>query len=155
MGAAEQYADVADGQDALGADLGLRQGRLAPPAEDDALVEPAEVVGEEVEFDVLEPGVDQLAHLPSAEDLAHRADEHEDAARHEEIDRVAEEGDLLPTAPSELVVEGRIQVNHRERVPRDAGRLEAARAEQADPGMGLGDDGGAAGVQLDGEDVAR
>jgi hypothetical protein len=37
-GSGRAIADVANGQDALGADLDLRQGRLAPSAEDDALV---------------------------------------------------------------------------------------------------------------------
>src|SRR5208337_4681690 len=44
-GGGRAIADVADSENVPGSDLGLWQGRLATPAEDDALVEPAALVG--------------------------------------------------------------------------------------------------------------
>ena len=146
--------DAAARQDAFLEDQLVRQRRLATAAKHDALAELPAVIGEEIKLDLVEPGIEQLAHPTFAEDLVDRADQDEDAAGDEQIDRLSKEAGLLPSSTAELVIERRIEVHERERVPRDAGRLEAARAEQPHVGVSLRDPGSPAGVQLDREDVA-
>ncbi len=66
---------------------------------------------------------------------------------------MAEKRDLLATAGAELIVERWVEVDQRERVPRDAGSLEAARSEEPNVGVSLCDPGSPAGVQLNRENV--
>ena len=91
--------DAAARQDAFLQDQLVCQRRLATAAEHNALAVGPEVIGEEVKFDLLETRVKQLAHLTLPENLADRADQDQDAAGHQEVDRLAEEAGLLPTSP--------------------------------------------------------
>jgi hypothetical protein len=85
--------------------------------------------------------------------LVDRADLDQDAAGHQEVDGLTKELDLLATTAAALVVEGRVEVDHLERMPRDAVCLEAARAEHPNVGVSLRDPSRPAGVQFDREDM--
>ncbi len=124
--------NAAGREDPLLVDELVRQRRLTTPAKDDALVVLSAGVREEVDLELIEPRVEQHAHRSGSEDLVHRANQDEDAGRHEKVDRHAEKRDLFATTAAELVIERGIEIDEREGMTRDARRLEAAWSEDLD-----------------------
>jgi hypothetical protein len=56
-------------------------------------------------LDLLEPGIQQVAHLSLTEDFVHRAQQHENAALHEQICGSPDKRDFLSTTTAELIAE--------------------------------------------------